>query len=183
MKRISHYLLSSLFIVAFACSNNNTESESTDDVPVQELQASLDTPSAEVQSDVQTLTEQEGISSGQVQSGQGAVQPASTVIPVNANQGQALNPAHGEPGHDCAIAVGAPLNSAKPAASQQILPSTPSSSPVQIQANPSTTTPAASPAPIMTIPNNKTPAGTSGKVNPAHGEPGHDCAKPVGEPL
>lgn len=183
MKRISHYLLSSLFIVSFACSDNKSDSESMDEAPVQELQASLDTPNGEVNSDAQVLAGQEGISSGQVQGGQGAVQQSNSIIPVNANQGQALNPAHGEPGHDCAIAVGAPLNSAKTGATQQIQPSTPSSSPVQIQANPSTTTPTATPAPVMSIPNDKAPAGTGGKLNPAHGEPGHDCAKPVGSPL
>ncbi len=183
MKRISHYLLSSLFIVSFACSDNKSESESMEDVPVQELQASLDTPNAEVMSDAEVLTGQEGISAEQVQSGQGSVQPTNTIIPANSNQSQALNPAHGAPGHDCAIAVGAPLNSGKPAAPQQIQPSAPNSSPIQIQPNPATTTPVAAPAPVMTVPNNQAPAGTGGKVNPAHGEPGHDCAKPVGAPL
>ncbi|MDG4946455.1 hypothetical protein NMK71_08515 [Weeksellaceae bacterium KMM 9713] len=71
----------------------------------------------------------------------------------------ALNPAHGQPGHDCAIPVGAPLNS-KPASNQNM---TPVQAPVQNQ--PSTA-----------------PTG-SGMVNPPHGQPGHDCAVPVGAPL
>lgn len=70
----------------------------------------------------------------------------------------ALNPEHGQPGHRCDIAVGAPLNtpvtnqSAVPAPQPRVLPS---------QGN------------------------SSGSVtlNPPHGQPGHDCAIPVGQPL
>ena len=73
----------------------------------------------------------------------------------------ALNPKHGEPGHRCDIAVGAPLNSpAQPA--QQKLPVI-ETLPTQVDA----------------LPN---PGGTV-KLNPAHGQPGHDCAIPVGKPL
>ena len=80
----------------------------------------------------------------------------------------AVNPAHGEPGHRCDIAVGAPLNSA---------PSAPSA------ANPQVT---AAPQPTITQPTiQQTPAPSAGtgKVNPAHGEPGHDCTIAVGAPL
>ena len=72
-----------------------------------------------------------------------------------------LNPEHGQPGHRCDIAVGAPLNS----------PST-------IQPAPTAVT--ASPAPIISLPAN-TDASVS--LNPPHGQPGHDCAIPVGQPL
>ena len=73
-----------------------------------------------------------------------------------------LNPAHGQPGHRCEIAVGAPLNSA-PA----------KSTPVQMQS------PVQAASPVLVNPNN-----TSGvKLNPAHGQPGHDCAVAVGKPL
>jgi hypothetical protein len=74
----------------------------------------------------------------------------------------ALNPAHGQPGHRCDIAVGAPLNSApanKAAAPQ---------SPVQTI------------TPIQPVQNN---SGSTAKLNPAHGQPGHDCSIPVGQPL
>jgi hypothetical protein len=80
-----------------------------------------------------------------------------------------LNPAHGQPGHRCDIAVGAPLNSA-PAQGQ----------PVQqtqtVQVNPNqknmvTTTTVAAPVKM-------------GKgMNPSHGQPGHRCDIPVGAPL
>jgi hypothetical protein len=76
-----------------------------------------------------------------------------------------LNPAHGEPGHDCAIAVGAPLDGSggAPAAQPTFNP------PVTM------TPPAAKPAVQGQAPANG--------LNPAHGEPGHDCAIAVGAPL
>ncbi|MCY7423083.1 MAG: hypothetical protein LH478_15230 [Chitinophagaceae bacterium] len=72
----------------------------------------------------------------------------------------ALNPEHGKPGHRCDISVGAPL-------------STPvQSAPVQ---TPTQTLPAIPPLTNNII--------GKGRLNPAHGQPGHDCAVPVGQPL
>lgn len=68
-------------------------------------------------------------------------QPVALPQPnFNANQNVKLNPAHGQPGHDCSVAVGAPLPSSGSSAS-------------------------------------------SVKINPAHGQPGHDCSVAVGAPL
>ncbi|HLV37814.1 hypothetical protein [Xanthomarina sp.] len=72
-----------------------------------------------------------------------------------------MNPAHGQPGHDCAIPVGAPLNN-KTNSSPMVNPG--SSSPV---INSGTSS----------------PVQTAQGMNPAHGQPGHDCAIPVGAPL
>lgn len=85
-----------------------------------------------------------------------------------------LNPPHGEPGHVCEIPVGQPLDgsggTADPTQSIQMgngidmAPQTmtiPSTSPVSPDA--------------QSLP--------SGTPNPAHGEPGHVCATPVGDPL
>ncbi|MCB0770116.1 MAG: hypothetical protein KDC00_06900 [Flavobacteriales bacterium] len=77
------------------------------------------------------------------------------------------NPAHGEPGHRCEIPVGASLSSAPaPGGAGPMLTGDPgiTTSPV-IQ---STSAPGTVTAPGM---------------NPPHGEPGHDCAVPVGSPL
>lgn len=79
-----------------------------------------------------------------------------------------LNPEHGQPGHRCDIAVGAPLNSAPAAKTNTTAPAL---APV---------TPAATPVATPSIPTS-VPAGA--KLNPAHGQPGHDCAIPVGAPL
>lgn len=87
----------------------------------------------------------------------------------------ALNPEHGKPGHRCDIAVGAPLSSPVGATAQpqpQQFQAKPQPQP-QMQVGPQIT-------PIQSAPS---PATGKGRINPAHGEPGHDCAKPVGAPL
>ena len=66
-----------------------------------------------------------------------------------------MNPPHGQPGHRCDIAVGAPLNS-QPASPQKVTKS-------------QTLTPAV-------------PATAAG-MNPPHGQPGHRCDIAVGTPL
>jgi hypothetical protein len=90
-------------------------------------------------------------------------QPAQPVINTAATA-PGMNPAHGQPGHRCDIAVGAPLNS-KPA--QQ--PATNTTTPVNL-----TTEQAAKP-----VASTKVAPG----MNPAHGEPGHRCDIAVGAPL
>ena len=99
----------------------------------------------------------------------GTLQPGSVttpqqmpVQPVTSSAAPGMNPAHGQPGHRCDIAVGAPLNSApsKPAA----VTTTP------VVANPAPTT---STAKTVTAPG----------MNPPHGEPGHRCEIAVGAPL
>jgi len=83
-----------------------------------------------------------------------------------------LNPAHGQPGHRCDIAVGAALppvasvpNFKSPTPSAPVL-----STPVQ---NPLAST--AVQAPVTTS--------VASGLNPAHGQPGHRCDIPVGQPL
>jgi len=97
---------------------------------------------------------------GQGEAAAPATGPAASA-PDNAKAG--LNPPHGQPGHRCEIPVGAPLDgSAAPNA-----------------------TPAA-PAPVISQPGGGAAAPASpaaGKINPPHGQPGHDCAVPVGAPL
>jgi len=85
---------------------------------------------------------------------------------LSANGG--INPAHGQPGHRCDIAVGAPLNSA-PTQAQ----TTQTAQPIQVNAgqqNVVTTT---------TV----TPTKVAKGMNPVHGQPGHRCDIPVGAPL
>ena len=83
---------------------------------------------------------------------------------ISANTGK-LNPAHGEPGHRCEIAVGAPLDgSPAPATNIQ-----------------TTTAPPVSMPALETKPNQT--ANPNLKINPAHGQPGHRCDIAVGAPL
>ena len=93
----------------------------------------------------------------------------NTVVSGSANtyavpQLAAINPAHGQPGHRCDIAVGAPLSSGNaPAVSFA-------------QASPQISINQASPSSPVT--------GTANpKINPAHGVPGHRCDIAVGTPL
>lgn len=94
--------------------------------------------------------------------------PAAT---APANGSVALNPEHGQPGHRCDIPVGAPLNGGAQTA--------PSAAPAQPQNMPAGPRVQSTPAP------SSAPAKMSSqvKLNPPHGEPGHDCAVPVGQPL
>ena len=88
-----------------------------------------------------------------------------TNIQTNENTGTtaALNPAHGQPGHRCEIPVGAPLDQAPATTLQQQQTTTPvSSNTSPVRLNTSTATPL---------------------KNPPHGQPGHDCAVPVGADL
>lgn len=99
--------------------------------------------------------------------------PAATnmpAAPIIASSGK-VNPAHGQPGHRCDIAVGAALP-AEGSAPDLKLP-TPTApvlnTPVQ-----ATTTPA-----IQPVATTATAVG----LNPEHGKPGHRCDIPVGQPL
>jgi hypothetical protein len=77
----------------------------------------------------------------------------------------ALNPAHGQPFHDCSIAVGAPLINRNANSSTQRLP-------------PAQTLPAVPPLQPV-LPSLR----SGGKLNPPHGKPGHKCEIAVGAPL
>lgn len=94
------------------------------------------------------------------------IQPAQTARPVSG----AVNPAHGQPGHRCDIAVGAPLNSA-PATTQAAV--SPAQQPVVQQIKTPPVVQQAQPVVQKTAPG----------MNPPHGQPGHRCDIAVGAPL
>jgi len=107
-----------------------------------------------------------------------SVLPATTnpILPGNNDSlpalstGLTLNPKHGQPGHRCDIAEGAPLNT--PAANSTIQPNVSTTIP------PVTTT--TNPVSKNVLPTLNTATGT---LNPKHGEPGHRCDIAVGAPL
>lgn len=91
-------------------------------------------------------------------------QQAQTISAAQASKAMpsaGLNPAHGQPGHRCDIAVGAPLNSP---------PAT-------------TTAPQVQTVPAQPVAASTAPADPNAKLNPPHGQPGHDCSIAVGAPL
>lgn len=108
------------------------------------------------------------IASGSVMSSpQAAAQSyTKTAAPVATAKG--MNPPHGQPGHRCDIAVGAPLNS-----------------PPGKKPTPSTTqTTTVTPAMLnQTVTASETPVVTAPGMNPPHGQPGHVCSIAVGAPL
>jgi hypothetical protein len=93
--------------------------------------------------------------------------------------GAGLNPAHGQPGHRCDLAVGAPLDS-KPVTTTQNVSAEELK---RINANPSNITVNGQPpsTPVVNQPSSLTTVGAG--MNPAHGQPGHRCDIPVGAPL
>jgi hypothetical protein len=95
-----------------------------------------------------------------------AANPAPATQPIAVGKG--MNPPHGQPGHRCDIAVGAPLNSpaAKPAIQQ----------PAMTPGKGTTINPSGSNA-------SSTPVVTAPGMNPPHGQAGHRCDIAVGSPL
>lgn len=111
----------------------------------------------------------------------------TATVPAPAPVAKGMNPAHGQPGHRCDIAVGAPLNSAPGKASVQPVKST-STTISSSDLKPGTVT--TNGATITTVNNNPTPNAapvtptvTAPGMNPPHGQEGHDCAVAVGAPL
>ncbi|MFE3867160.1 hypothetical protein ACFX5E_03615 [Flavobacterium sp. LS2P90] len=96
-------------------------------------------------------------------------QTVATPVPV----AKGMNPAHGQPGHRCDIAVGAPLNSPV-ATAKNTLPTqqVTSQQSQSVATNPATTVT----TPVVTTP---TPEG----MNPPHGQTNHRCDIAVGAPL
>jgi hypothetical protein len=92
---------------------------------------------------------------------------AGTAVANSADGSVRLNPPHGEPGHVCSIPVGQPLDGSGDASA------TIATSPESF-GQPAT-------QPTITLDDNA--SGQSGMINPPHGEPGHVCSVPVGQPI
>jgi hypothetical protein len=108
------------------------------------------------------------VSQPPVQGSAAALPSSAPATPSKSSAG--LNPAHGMPGHRCDIAVGASLSTPVPTAATQKQP------PVNTQ--PAVQSPTAM-FPTLSQDASKATA----RLNPAHGQPGHDCKVAVGEPL
>ena len=105
-------------------------------------------------------------------------------VPQPAQVGKGMNPAHGQAGHRCDIAVGASLSTpiAKPAAvtkstqavTTSTTPTTIPNSPLSFNTDGKSTITTSTPT---------TPVVTAPGMNPPHGQDGHVCAVAVGAPL
>ena len=115
-----------------------------------------------------------------------AVAPPSQPQTVNPNQvvtqnpanAKGLNTAHGQAGHRCDIAVGAPLNS--PIKKAPISTGKPAT--ITQRNNAVNTSANAVPA-ILKSNTTTTPVVTAPGMNPPHGQEGHKCDVAVGAPL
>ncbi len=99
--------------------------------------------------------------------------PQQAVVPAPAKTAPGMNPPHGQPGHRCDIAVGAPLSSA---------PAKPAATPAQkvnVTPTPTVAPQTNQPPAILNAPAQATAPG----MNPPHGQPGHRCDIAVGQPL
>lgn len=112
-----------------------------------------------------------------VQVSQPQVVTTTTTTPVKVAKG--MNPPHGQPGHRCDIAVGAPLNSpvAKTTAT-----TTNTAQSGTVSQNFTVTPPASNPVPAL-LSTEGNEATVAEGMNPPHGKPGHRCDIPVGSPL
>ena len=118
--------------------------------------------------------------------------PSNVPAPEEKSTQVAINPPHGQPGHSCAIPVGAPLNSAPVNTPRQTISNSPTVKAPTITNNPTASSIANNPM-APTIENAKrlnssqsrstASVQNSGRINPPHGQPGHSCAIPVGSPL
>lgn len=107
---------------------------------------------------------------------QAGIQTNSNPAPMATAPG--MNPPHGQPGHRCDIPVGQPLNS-------QPANATPATQNINvgggtntIQIDPNSVSPGK-----IAIDNNGKQVKTAPGMNPPHGQPGHRCDIPVGQPL
>ncbi|WP_284653553.1 hypothetical protein [Flavobacterium terrisoli] len=175
----SNLIFSSLLSVSFllvSCKKEEEAAVTSDDKPKEIIMPRVQSIPA------QTYTQQPQ----QVQN----VNPAQSQ-PVTASQTitqtpvvtkPGMNPPHGQPGHRCDIAVGAPLNS-PPGKANQAKP-TGKANIQQFDPSTMTTTQTSTPAPASTpaILDPNAPVTAPG-MNPPHGQPGHVCGTPVGLPL
>ena len=145
-------LLSSLLF--FSCKNR------IDEILVSE-EARVNTEIAESQREKNDINPFKQGMSGQFQ------------FPTTPN-GTVLNPPHGEPGHRCDIAVGAPLPEANTSVVTQYNPITEGNILPQVTMND---------LPVQQSVNQNLVNEKGELLNPPHGQPNHRCDIPVGAPL
>ena len=156
------------FILIQGCDNDKKKEESSETVGVEQSAIQPEIITTDSVSQVAPIIQDAAVT-----------QPAINAAPTNVHATAAgMNPAHGQPGHRCDIAVGAPLSSPP---GKPTTVTTPTSGTQAPAATPVVTTPTVNQvtSPAVQAPAGPTPAG----MNPPHGQPGHDCTIAVGPPL
>jgi hypothetical protein len=175
MKIKSLFGLFLIALVLFSCKKELEPQESSDAIPnVQPVTEQLPMTTTP-QVVTQTSTPQQT----QMQTNAVAAQPNPAVTQqIPAPTAKGMNPAHGQPGHRCDIAVGAPLNS--PPGKKAAAPAAITQTTVQ----PTMTVPAAQTAASTTaVLKTDSEVVTAPGMNPPHGKEGHRCDVAVGAPL
>lgn len=149
-----------LALTATSCKEENNAADKIKDGAVA---ASANTPEENEQA--QQAASNPAATPATAASGQDITQQFN--VPAPAPTAPGMNPPHGQPGHRCEIAVGAPLSSA-PAKK---------AAPAAAQVQPAEFAPPA--VKDAAVANVETPPG----MNPPHGQPGHLCSVAVGSPL
>lgn len=178
MKNILSVLVIASLLFTSCKKEETTEAAPPEETTTDTTAVATDTSAtANVTSEPQTGAENSMMYNQPTATGSVPPQPIPRPVPQPTQAvAKGMNPAHGQPGHRCDIEVGMPLNSPpgkKPAANvQPTVTQAKTVTPAMInQAN--TATPAAPTTPVVTAPG----------MNPPHGQEGHVCGTPVGEPL
>ena len=116
----------------------------------------------------------------QGQQGQPVQQQVQQTTQAQTQTAPGMNPPHGQPGHRCDVAVGAPLNSKPVQTNQpqttQVVNSKSTAQPVMnVNSNGGSSTIVGTNTPPVTT--------TAPGMNPPHGQEGHRCDIAVGAPL
>lgn len=163
MKISTSLILSAAVFSLLSCAENK-KANTAETATAESLEAPVSSAATLPQATSATIT---NMDDKNLQATMEVTEPTSeTPMPTTA---PGMNPPHGMPGHDCAVAVGAPLNGKNATAAPQNAPQ---------NTAPQNSAPAN--GPLLSVPRiSSTPAG----INPPHGEPGHDCSIAVGAPL
>jgi len=146
LRSIFTLMLFSVLIMSCAEKSDKTSSEPTNEVNTTETQTT-NTPEAPAQNKIQLQNS-----------------TVNTGTSINTTTPAGINPPHGQPGHDCKVPVGQPLNGSTLNTTNSVTP----------QGGPR----------INNIPQPAAPVTqTAPGMNPPHGQPGHDCKIQVGKPL
>lgn len=153
-----------------SCQNDAPQTDATQTTPTE-------TPAPEGSASLRPATAAEPANSPMLPSVASGNDAAATPPPATADAAKGsgkVNPPHGQPGHRCDIAVGAPLDGTAPASKPATTATQPAPAGVA-NAAPTTITPKPAGGATTTT--------TAPGTNPPHGQPGHRCDIAVGAPL
>lgn len=102
---------------------------------------------------------------------------STAITPPTTVTAPGMNPPHGQPGHRCDIPVGQPLNSTPTQSTQNVSVNSNGAKTIQIDPN------SLQPGKFAVDSKTGKPIKTAAGMNPPHGQPGHRCDIPVGQPL